>query len=184
MQAAFQRYTDNAVSKTINFPNSASVEDIAGAYMLAYELGCKGITIYRDGSKENQVLSAGESDRSGESTPAAEAAPEPANTTLTPRARPQEMRGITERIRTGHGTMYITINFDDDKPLRGLYDPGQGWRLRFGPAGSHIQARLSLAPVRHRHAGNRGATTGHHLLPSVGTTAPWSGRRPTQWLWP
>ncbi len=117
MQAAFQRYTDNAVSKTINFPNSASVEDIAGAYMLAYELGCKGITIYRDGSKENQVLSAGESDKSGESILAAEAAPEPASTTLTPRARPQEMRGVTERIRTGHGTMYITINFDEDKPF-------------------------------------------------------------------
>ena len=118
MQAAFQRYTDNAVSKTINFPNSASVSDIAGAYMLAYELGCKGITIYRDGSKENQVLSAGESDKSGESISAAEAATqETASLTLTPRARPQEMRGITERIKTGHGTMYITINFDDDKPF-------------------------------------------------------------------
>ncbi len=118
MQAAFQRYTDNAVSKTINFPNSASVEDIAGAYMLAYELGCKGITTYRDGSKENQVLSAGESDKSGESIPDAEASvPEPASLTLTPKARPQEMRGITERIRTGHGTMYITINFDEDKPF-------------------------------------------------------------------
>ena len=118
MQAAFQRYTDNAVSKTINFPNSASVENIAGAYMLAYELGCKGITTYRDGSKENQVLSAGESDKSGESIPDAEAsAPEPASLTLTPKARPQEMRGITERIRTGHGTMYITINFDEDKPF-------------------------------------------------------------------
>ncbi len=118
MQAAFQRYTDNAVSKTINFPNSASVENIAGAYMLAYELGCKGITTYRDGSKENQVLSAGESDKSGDSIPGAESsAPEPASLTLTPRARPQEMRGITERIRTGHGTMYITINFDEDKPF-------------------------------------------------------------------
>ena len=118
MQAAFQRYTDNAVSKTINFPNSASVENIAGAYMLAYELGCKGITTYRDGSKENQVLSAGESDKSGDSIPDAEASvPEPASLTLTPKARPQEMRGITERIRTGHGTMYITINFDEDKPF-------------------------------------------------------------------
>ena len=118
MQAAFQRYTDNAVSKTINFPNSASVENIAGAYMLAYELGCKGITTYRDGSKENQVLSAGESDKSGDSIPDAEAsAPETASLTLTPKARPQEMRGVTERIRTGHGTMYITINFDEDKPF-------------------------------------------------------------------
>ena len=117
MQAAFQRYTDNAVSKTINFPNSASVENIAGAYMLAYELGCKGITTYRDGSKENQVLSAGESDKSGESIPAAEADAALDSAVLTPKARPKDMKGVTERIRTGHGTMYITINFDEDKPF-------------------------------------------------------------------
>ena len=117
MQAAFQRYTDNAVSKTINFPNSASVENIAGAYMLAYELGCKGITTYRDGSKENQVLSAGESDKSGESIPAAKADAALDSAVLTPKARPKDMKGVTERIRTGHGTMYITINFDEDKPF-------------------------------------------------------------------
>ena len=117
MQAAFQRYTDNAVSKTINFPNSASVENIAGAYMLAYELGCKGITTYRDGSKENQVLSAGESDKSGDSIPAVEADAALDSAVLTPKARPKDMKGVTERIRTGHGTMYITINFDEDKPF-------------------------------------------------------------------
>ena len=110
MQAAFQRHTDNAVSKTINFPNDATQDDIADAYMLAYKMGCKGITIYRDGSKENQVLSTGETHREPDADDAAGAS---AGSILTPRERPSEMLGITERIKTGHGTMYITINFDE-----------------------------------------------------------------------
>ena len=116
MQAASQKHTENAVSKTINFPQSATKQDIAAAYMLAYELGCKGITIYRDGSKENQVLSTGQTgDHAVASDGAAEAA---APGALTPRGRPQEMQGITERMRTGHGNMYITINFDEQgKPF-------------------------------------------------------------------
>ena len=122
MQSAFQKFTDNAVSKTINFPSSATVKDIADAYMLAYRSGCKGITIYRDGSKDQQVLSTGDSGKrnTGEEevqSPASQAEARP-DAVLTPRARPQEMTGVTERIRTGHGNMYITINFDDQgKPF-------------------------------------------------------------------
>ena len=113
MQAAFQRHTDNAVSKTINFPSEATKENIEESYMLAFREGCKGITIYRDGSKDNQVLSPGQ----GQQT-ATEAAPGMPATlapqALTPRPRPQEMVGITERVRTGHGNMYVTINFDSE----------------------------------------------------------------------
>ena len=106
MQGAAQAHTDNAVSKTINFPHTATVEDVAKAYMLAYELGCKGITVYRDGSKDGQVLSTGDSGQAQEETAAMVQA--------TPRSRPQAIHGVTERVRTGHGNMYVTINFDEN----------------------------------------------------------------------
>ena len=106
MQGAAQAHTDNAVSKTINFPHTATVEDVSKAYMLAYELGCKGITVYRDGSKDGQVLSTGDS---------GQATVEPAAMVrATPRSRPQTIQGVTERVRTGHGNMYVTINFDEN----------------------------------------------------------------------
>ena len=105
MQAAFQRFTDNAVSKTINFPYQATVDDVAKAYTLAYETGCKGITVYRDGSKAGQVLSTGETGKH---------ATEAMLPDRTPRGRPRTTRGVTERVLTGHGNMYVTINFDDD----------------------------------------------------------------------
>ena len=109
MQAAFQKYTDNSVSKTINFPHDATVEEVRHAYMQAYDLGCKGITVYRDGSKEGQVLSFAGTEGSSVETQDLGAE------TLIPRDRPQTTHGITERVRTGHGNMYVTINFDEDK---------------------------------------------------------------------
>ena len=112
MQAAVQEHVDNAVSKTINFPKEATQDDIRTAYTLAFNLNCKGITVYRDGSHEDQVLSAG--------TPTAKnghaQAPEPSSNghaLMTPRERPRNMTGITERLRTGHGNMYITVNHDE-----------------------------------------------------------------------
>ena len=101
MQAAFQKSTHNAVSKTINFPSSATREDIAQAYMLAYSAGCKGITIYRDRSKDKQVLSIGEGER-------AEAV------ALVPRMRSRTTRGVTERVATGCGNIYVTVNSDEE----------------------------------------------------------------------
>jgi ribonucleoside-diphosphate reductase alpha chain len=106
MQAAFQRYTENSVSKTINFPHHATVADVAEAYTLAYTTGCKGITVYRDGSKEGQVLSIGETAKHALSEAEGLAH-------RTPRQRPRATRGVTERVRTGHGNMYVTINYDE-----------------------------------------------------------------------
>ena len=102
MQAAFQKYTDNAVSKTINFPNSATVEDIQSAYELAYHLGCKGVTVYRDGSRESQVLYLGTQMTTSEKT----------DQKVAPRTRPEITKGITQRLETGCGHMYVTINTD------------------------------------------------------------------------
>jgi ribonucleoside-diphosphate reductase alpha chain len=105
MQAAFQKYVDNAVSKTVNFPNSATTKDIKKVYMLAYELGCKGVTVYRDGSREKQVLNIGQ----------VKGKPQPV---IKPRPRPSVMQGTTMRIDTGCGKLYVTINEDD----QGLFE--------------------------------------------------------------
>ncbi len=120
MQAAFQEHTDSAISKTINFPNEATVEDVRRTYDLSWDLGCKGITVYRAGSREKEVLTAGTVTREGTDSP--EAAGH-----LVPRQRPQSVRGMTERIRTGHGTMYVTINVDDDgRPFEVFTALGKG----------------------------------------------------------
>ena len=113
MQAAFQAHVANGVSKTINFPNSATTGDIEEAYLLAHQNKCKGITVYRDGSKAGQVLSTGQTAQSqtGTQIPAI-------NGRTQARPRPRVMTGRTERIRTGHGNMYMTINFDEnDEPF-------------------------------------------------------------------
>lgn len=112
MQAAVQDHVDNAVSKTINFPSDATEAHVRTAYLLAYDLGCKGITVYRDGSKENQVLSTGRTASRTEEAHRNGDAPHDASP-LLPRPRPRRMMGVTERLRTGHGNMYITVNYDE-----------------------------------------------------------------------
>ncbi|MCX6012878.1 MAG: vitamin B12-dependent ribonucleotide reductase [Chloroflexi bacterium] len=103
MQAAFQRYTNNAVSKTVNFPHEATREDIANVYMLAYKECCKGVTIYRDRSRDQQVLAL---DNKTEE-------PKKEQAGLTPRSRPKVTVGTTYRIATGCGNIYITVNSDE-----------------------------------------------------------------------
>ena len=98
IQAAFQKYTDNAVSKTINFPFSATSEEVYQAYISAFKLGCKGLTIYRDGSRETQVLNIQR---------------KPQYPQVEPRPRPDMTQGVTERVNTGCGKLYVTINSDE-----------------------------------------------------------------------
>lgn len=110
MQAAFQEHTDNAVSKTVNFPSEATPKDVEDVYVLAYQLGCKGVTVYRYGSREDQVLSVGtEKDKAGKE----ENAPEEEGDSRVPRKRPIVTRGSTQRMETGCGHLYVTINVDE-----------------------------------------------------------------------
>jgi ribonucleoside-diphosphate reductase alpha chain len=101
IQAAFQKHTDNAVSKTVNFPHSAAPEDVRQVYLMAHELGLKGVTIYRDGSREEQVLSFGKEAKAK------------AFQFITPRPRPEATQGVTQRINTGCGKLYVTVNSDE-----------------------------------------------------------------------
>jgi len=107
MQAAFQRHTDNAVSKTVNLPHDAKKEDVKFIYDEAFRLKCKGVTIYRDGSKENQVLSiSGKGDK------------ENGNEFLhAGRERPKILEGFTEKIKTGMGYLYVTVSEFNNKPF-------------------------------------------------------------------
>lgn len=103
MQAAFQKYTDNAVSKTVNFPHSATIKDVEDVYMLAYKTGCKGVTVYRDGSREEQVLS----------TRKAQEEKKEASVKIVPKKRPPVIKGSTRLLKTGCGNLYVTINEDE-----------------------------------------------------------------------
>ncbi len=100
MQAAFQKNVDNSVSKTINFPNDAKIEDVEKAFLLAYDLNTKGITIYRDGCRAEQVLY--------KSLPSGK---------RIPKERPNSLPSVTDKIKTGFGNLYVSISYFDQKPF-------------------------------------------------------------------
>ena len=121
-QAAFQRSTDNGVSKTINLPNNASEDDVARAYRLAWELGCLGITVFRDGCKGEQVLNIGVSNKKDKS--AAAAAPVGA---AVIKPRPRSLKGSTYRTETPIGTAWITITENSEhEPFEVFVQVGKG----------------------------------------------------------
>lgn len=107
MQAGFQKFTDNAVSKTINLPNSATRSDVEKAFLLAYELKCKGITVYRDGSREEQVLMLKKAEKEKEKV-------RRPSKFIEPRPRPRVTEGRTIETKTGCGSLYVTINEDSE----------------------------------------------------------------------
>ncbi len=147
MQAAFQRHTDNAVSKTVNFPRTATREDVNAVYRLAYTEGCKGVTIYRDGSREGQVLTLG--------TAAAVPSPDgvlsamPDNLQpyghITPRPRPDITSGFTERMKIGCGNLYVTVNYDENGICEVFTSTGKAGGC---PSQSEATARLCSVALR------------------------------------
>ena len=145
MQAAFQKFTDSAVSKTVNLPHGATIEDIAEIYMLAYKLGLKGITIYRDRSRESQVLNIAHAEELQESK-------------LTPRPRPKVTKGITERVTTGCGYIYVTVNFDD----RGICEVFSSLGKSGGCASAQLEATSRLISLALR-SGIELASVAKHL---------------------
>ena len=122
MQAAFQRHVENAVSKTVNLPNKATEDEVARVFMQAYDTGCMGITIYRDGSKTVQVLNAGVKEKK-ESAEKKEGDLFATN----PKPRPEIMHGITYRKPTPLGTAFITINasVEDNEPFEVFMNVGK-----------------------------------------------------------
>ena len=117
MQAAFQEFTDNAVSKTINLPHDASVEDVKKSFLLAYELGCKGITIFRDRCKEDQVLYVGAKQETGKESDKITVMSVVEQGYVKPKKRPPVLSGKTVKIGTSYGNLYLTLNFIDGQPF-------------------------------------------------------------------
>ena len=107
LQSAFQKSTDNAVSKTVNFRHDATVADVEEVFRYAYDLNCKGVTVYRDGSRQNQVITSGTTGSQSKTESFQ------VNPIIHPRPRPSVTHGRTYKTKTGCGTLYVNINSDN-----------------------------------------------------------------------
>ncbi len=142
MQAAFQKYVHNATSKTINFPHEATIEEVRKSYVLAFDSNCKGITIYRDRSREEQVLNIGKPKEKQEAKGMYEMKKE-----IAPRPRPEVIIGTTTKVSTGCGNLYVTINIDEDgKPFELFTQMGKAG----GCAASQLEATGRLVSLAFR----------------------------------
>ena len=181
MQAAFQGYVDNAVSKTVNFPSDATVKDVEDVYMLAYRLGCKGITIYRDKSRQSQVLTIGEKDKNTQKTEEAsikghaviedlaeglankdEASDETdIRHSIKPRPRPEVTNGMTKKYVIGScGKLYVTVNSDEKGICEVFTNTGEEGCAALSEALSRlisvsIRAGIDITSITHQVLGIR-----------------------------
>jgi ribonucleoside-diphosphate reductase alpha chain len=147
IQAAFQEHTDAAISKTTNFPKEATVEDVRAIFELAWRLGTKGVTVYRDGSRPAQVLSTGKT-ATKEAPAAAPTATAPAPQPRLHRSRPQILRGCTVKKASPLGDLYVTINRDEeDVPFEVFCAVGKAG----GAANADMEAIGRLISMALRH---------------------------------
>lgn len=145
MQAAFQRYTDNAVSKTVNLCHDATKEDVRNVFIMAYKAYCKGVTLYRDGSRDLQVLNIGKvkgketsQEKEGEASAVLESH-------VAPRPRPDITTGFTEKVRIGCGNLYITVNYDEQGICEVFTNTGRAGGC---PSQSEATSRLVSVALR------------------------------------
>ncbi len=156
MQAAFQRHTDNAVSKTVNLSHDATTDDVREVFTLAYKAQCKGVTIYRDGSRDLQVLNIGKV----QGKEASDNQPLPAGDNvycdscndiskraagIEPRPRPDITTGFTEKVRIGCGNLYITVNYDENGICEVFTNTGRAGGC---PSQSEATSRLVSVALR------------------------------------
>lgn len=178
MQAAFQKHIDAAVSKTINLPREATVEDVANAYLLAYELGCKGITVYRDGSRENQVLNIGESKK--ESAAGTNGKKETLAWGERAKGNGESLTGARVFVKSRSGKSYVHLYHDSEgRPIEIFVTPATAHEekesaillgrlgslaLQYGAPLNKVMAQFVKA---HEEAGTMGSDV-HMIVKAIG----------------